>query len=58
MRYLEVKADGDVAKNSGRDFFLLPIGSAQLDDEHDHVIVQMSTQQLARPGLDPTDRRI
>lgn len=46
VRYIEVKADGDISKHGGRDYFLLPIGSARLDDDNDDVVVQMDVQSL------------
>jgi sporulation protein YlmC with PRC-barrel domain len=47
IRYLEVKVDDDVAKNGGREWALLPIGTAQLDDAHDDVIVSIAAGELA-----------
>lgn len=47
VRYLEVKADGDVSKRGGRDWFLLPIGTARLDDDNDDVVVNMQAADLA-----------
>jgi photosynthetic reaction center H subunit len=46
VRYLEVKTDGDISKKGGRDYFLLPIGSARLDDEHDDVVLNMGAEDL------------
>ncbi len=46
IRYIEVHADGDVSKQGGRDYFLLPIGTARLDDENDDVVVNMAAQEL------------
>lgn len=46
IRYIEVRTDGDLKKHGGRDYFLLPIGTARLDDEHDDVVVSMSAQEF------------
>ena len=47
VRYIEVRADGNISsKHGGRDYFLIPIGSARLDDEHDDVVVQMGADKL------------
>ena len=47
VRYIEVRADGNISsKHGGRDYFLIPIGSARLDDEHDDVVVQMGADEL------------
>jgi hypothetical protein len=46
VRYIEVKADGDITKHGGRDYFLLPIGAARLDDDNDDVVVQMGAEEL------------
>jgi hypothetical protein len=40
VRYLEVAVDKDVAKNGGRDWALIPIGTARLDDASDDVVVR------------------
>jgi len=47
VRYLEVEVDKDVAKGAGRDYSLIPVGTARLDDEHDDVIVNLSSTDLA-----------
>jgi sporulation protein YlmC with PRC-barrel domain len=47
VRYIEVRADGDITKQGGRDYFLLPIGTAQLDDEHDDVVVNLSAADFS-----------
>lgn len=53
VRYIEVKADNDIAKHGGRDFFLLPIGTARLDDTSDDVIVSMdATAFTGGPAYD------
>lgn len=46
VRYIEVKTDGDISKRGGRDYFLLPIGSARLDDDNDDVVLHMGADQL------------
>jgi sporulation protein YlmC with PRC-barrel domain len=55
VRYLEVAVDKDVAKQAGRDYALLPVGTARLDDEHDDVIVNLSVADLG--GVPAYDRR-
>jgi hypothetical protein len=47
VRYLEVAVDKDVAKNGGREWALIPIGTARLDDDNDDVIVGIPAAQLA-----------
>jgi photosynthetic reaction center H subunit len=47
VRYLEIAVDKDVAKGTGRDYALIPVGTARLDDEHDDVIVNFSSTDLA-----------
>ena len=55
VRYLEVEVDKDVAKKARRDFFLVPVGTARLDDERDDVIVDLSVTELADvPAYDRT----
>jgi photosynthetic reaction center H subunit len=55
VRYLEVAVDKDAAKQSGRDYALIPVGTARLDDEHDDVIVNFSSTDLAgAPAYDRT----
>lgn len=46
VRYLEVRADGDLTKLGGREYFLLPIGTARVDEERDEVVVKMAADSL------------
>ncbi|HUQ80016.1 MAG TPA: PRC-barrel domain-containing protein [Gemmatimonadaceae bacterium] len=56
IRYIEVALDKDVAKGSGRDYALVPIGQARLDDNDDNVIVELSSTDLAgAPRYDRTN---
>jgi photosynthetic reaction center H subunit len=56
VRYVEVALDKDVAKGSGRDYALVPIGQARLDDNKDDVIVELSSADLAgAPRYDRTN---
>lgn len=54
IRYIEVRTDGDIKKQGGRDYFLLPIGTARLDDDADDVVVNMSASELT--GVPVYDR--
>ena len=55
VRYIEVAMDKEIAKSSARDYALVPIGQARLDDEHDDVIVEFSSTDLtAAPAYDRT----
>jgi photosynthetic reaction center H subunit len=47
VRYVEVAFDREVAKETGRDYALVPIGQARLDDDSDDVIVDLSGTDLA-----------
>jgi sporulation protein YlmC with PRC-barrel domain len=47
IRYVEVALDKDFAKDIARDYALIPIGQARLDDDNDHVIVDLSSTDLA-----------
>jgi len=47
VRYLELAVDKDVVKAGGRDYYLLPVGEARLDDERDDVVVNLSAADLA-----------
>jgi len=47
IRYIEVALAGDVAKNIARDYVLIPIGQARLDDDDDDVIIDLSSTELA-----------
>jgi hypothetical protein len=55
VRYLEVAMDKDVAKQAARDYALIPVGTARLDDEHDDVIVNLSVADLG--SVPAYDRR-
>jgi len=55
VRYVEVALDKDFAKDASRDYALVPIGQARLDDDGDDVIVEMSSADLA--GAPRYDRR-
>ena len=55
IRYIEVALDKDAATSSGRDYALVPIGQARLDDNEDNVIVDLSGTDLATaPRYDRT----
>ena len=55
IRYIEVALNKDVAKSSGRDYALVPIGQARLDDNADDVVVELSGADLAAaPAYDRT----
>ena len=47
VRYIEVEVDKDAAKRGGRDWALIPIGAARLDDGRDDVVVEFSTADVA-----------
>ncbi|HEX6048270.1 MAG TPA: PRC-barrel domain-containing protein [Gemmatimonadaceae bacterium] len=47
VRYVEVALDRDFAKDAGRDYALVPIGQARLNDDSDDVIVDLSGTDLA-----------
>jgi len=47
IRYLEVALDKDFAKDAARDYALVPFGQARLDDDNDHVVVDLSKTNLA-----------
>jgi photosynthetic reaction center H subunit len=46
VRYLELRVDDDIRKAGGRDWALVPIGAARLDDERDDVIVNLTSTDL------------
>jgi hypothetical protein len=46
IRYLEVALDKDFAKDARRDHALVPIDQARLDDDNDHVVVDLSSTRL------------
>ena len=55
IRYVEVALDRDIAKGTGRDFALVPIGKARLDETRDDVIVDLSSTDIATvPRYDRT----
>ena len=47
VRYVEVALDRALAKDAGRDYALVPIGQARLNDDSDDVIVDLSGIDLA-----------
>jgi PRC-barrel domain protein len=47
IRYIEVALAGDIAKSIARDYVLIPIGQARLDDDDDDVIIDLSSVDLA-----------
>jgi sporulation protein YlmC with PRC-barrel domain len=55
IRYIEVALAKDIAKGFARDYALIPIGQARLDDDDDDVIVELSSTDLASlPRYDRT----
>jgi photosynthetic reaction center H subunit len=56
IRYLEIAVDDDVRKAGGRDFTLVPIGAARLDDDRDDVIVNLSATDLRDVPVFELDR--
>jgi PRC-barrel domain protein len=55
IRYIEVALAKDIAKGFARDYALVPIGQARLDDDDDDVIVELSSTDLASlPRYDRT----
>lgn len=55
VRYLEVKVDDDLAKDGGRDYALIPVGTARLNDDDDDVIVDLTAADIA--GVPAYDRQ-
>jgi photosynthetic reaction center H subunit len=55
IRYIEVALDRAVAKSTNRDYALVPIGQARLDDNDDNVIVELASTDLA--GAPRYDRK-
>ena len=54
IRYIEVALDRKIAKDVGRDYALIPIGQARLNDDSDDVVVDLSmTEIAAAPRYDP-----
>jgi hypothetical protein len=50
---VEVALDRDISKETGRDYALVPIGQARLNNDNDDVIVDLSRMDLAAaPGYD------
>jgi len=47
VRYIEVALDRSLAKDTDRDYALIPIGQARLDDAGDNVIVDLASTDLA-----------
>ena len=47
VRYVEIALDKDFAKGGARDYALVPIGQARLDDNDDNVVVDLSSSDLA-----------
>jgi len=55
IRYIEVALDRSIAKDTGRDYVLIPIGQARLNDDSDDVIIEFSTTDIAAtPRYDRT----
>ncbi len=46
IRYVEIALDKDFARDTARDYALVPIGQARLDDDNDHVVVDLSSADL------------
>jgi sporulation protein YlmC with PRC-barrel domain len=55
LRYLEVKLKGDIADRADKEYMLIPIGAAQLDDDEDDVIISVDQAKLA--GIPAYDRQ-
>jgi PRC-barrel domain protein len=55
IRYVEIALDKDFAKDTARDYALVPIGQARLDDDNDHVVVDLSSADL--PSVPRYDRK-
>jgi sporulation protein YlmC with PRC-barrel domain len=47
VRYLELAVDKDAVKAGAREYYLIPIGEARLDDARDDVVVNLSAADLA-----------
>ena len=55
VRYVEVALDRSIAEDTGRDYVLVPIGQARLNDDTDDVIIDLSTTDIAAtPRYDRT----
>jgi sporulation protein YlmC with PRC-barrel domain len=46
VRYIEIALDKDLAKDTERDYTLIPIGQARLNDDSDDVVVDLSSTDL------------
>lgn len=46
VRYIEIAIDKEIAKQARREYTLVPIGRARLDDERDDVIVDLDAASL------------
>jgi photosynthetic reaction center H subunit len=46
IRYLEIALDKDFAKDTARNYALVPIGQARLDDNEDNVVVDLLSADL------------
>jgi photosynthetic reaction center H subunit len=55
LRYLEVKLKGDIADQADKEYVLIPIGAARLDDDHDDVIISVNQANLV--GIPTYDRQ-
>jgi sporulation protein YlmC with PRC-barrel domain len=55
VRYIEVALDRSLAKDTDRDYALVPIGQARLDDNGDNVVVDLASTDLA--GAPRYDRK-
>jgi PRC-barrel domain protein len=55
IRYVEIALDKDFAKDTARDYALVPIGQARLDHANDHVVVDLSSADL--PSIPRYDRK-
>ena len=47
IRYIEVALDRKIAKDVGRDYALIPVGQARLNDDSDDVVVDLSMTEIA-----------
>ena len=55
LRYLEVKLKGDIADQADKEYVLIPVGAARLDDDSDDVIISVNQANLA--GIPAYDRQ-
>jgi photosynthetic reaction center H subunit len=56
IRYIEVALDRDIKKQIARDYALIPIGQARLNDDNDDVIIDLSSTELAGAPLYDRER--